>query len=494
MIIPWIKIEAMKTTVPEVFQAYPEFLWNMNSAAIVATAPVETTFAIAWEYALLFGGMFLATLFFGYKLYQIYALKRKGEVQYFKDFTQIIVANSAIAFSFFRSIFLGDKVIQKEHHNILQHELVHIRQRHSYDLIFFELMRIVGWFNPLVYVYQSRVSELHEFIADDHVAKTDKKEQYQLLLSEVFQTQHISFINQFFKSSLIKKRIIMLSKTKSKKIWQLKYLLLVPMVLGMLFYTSCKNEEGKIPENTVFVDDLASLSVEEESLVFNKLNRLSGSGEDWQLFVKDKNSSLRYQNSKDGSYLNGPKGEKILAKVGVDSRLRKGVTFNESNTMLMIKQHLLIKERIELRKTLKNDDPILIELNLKIQDVNDEMQLQLDNHNAFNGFFPLEEIHEVPVFPGCESSNDKRECFKERLADHIEKNLKSNKNNKIKDKILVTFAISEFGHNEVIKIRGGNKDLQAEVIKVIKLLPQMQPGRWDGDNFSTFYTIPISFN
>ena len=105
-------------------------------------------------------------------------------------------------------------------------------------------MRIVCWFNPLVYVYQNRLAELHEFIADAHVAKDHKKEHYQLLLSQVFETQHISFINQFFKSSLIKKRIVMLQKKQSKKIWQLKYLLLVPIILGIMAYTSSERESN----------------------------------------------------------------------------------------------------------------------------------------------------------------------------------------------------------------------------------------------------------
>ncbi len=238
MVLPWIKIEAMKTTVPDSFQGYPEFLWNANEVAVATMVAEETSFSVSWEYALLFGGMLLASLLFGYKLYQIYSLRKKGTVTTFSDFTQIIVANSAIAFSFFKSIFLGDKVIKKEHQSIIDHELVHIRQKHSYDLLFFEVMRIVGWFNPLVYIYQSRVSELHEFIADAQVAKTDKKEQYEFLLSQVFQTQHISFINQFFKSSLIKKRIVMLTKEKSKQVLKLKYLLLLPLVFGMLAYTS----------------------------------------------------------------------------------------------------------------------------------------------------------------------------------------------------------------------------------------------------------------
>ena len=62
---------------------------------------------------------------------QINQLKRQGEIRYFKDFTRVVMHNSNMAFSFFRSIFLGDQVLEKEHKSIIQHELVHIEQRHT---------------------------------------------------------------------------------------------------------------------------------------------------------------------------------------------------------------------------------------------------------------------------------------------------------------------------------------------------------------------------
>ena len=268
LFLPWIKIEAMKTTVPEKFHGYSEILWNTNELVVTTITAEESAFSIQWEYVLLFGGMILASLFFIYKLYQIFSLRRKGQVQTFKEFTQVIISNSSIAFSFFKSIFLGDKVIAQEHQNIIDHELVHIRQKHSYDLLFFEFMRIVGWFNPLVYVYQRRVSELHEFIADAQVAKTNKKEQYEFLLSQVFQTQNISFINQFFKSSLIKKRIVMLQKSKSKKIYQLKYLLLLPLVFGMLAYTSME------AQNDTYTTEKYISQSDDDKLIEEAKNRI----------------------------------------------------------------------------------------------------------------------------------------------------------------------------------------------------------------------------
>ena len=244
LLLPWIKIEAFKAAVPQEYYVYPEFLWNIDNPPIVVAESEASGISFSWQEGIFFGGALLASLYFCFKLYQLYRLRKRGSIRHFPNFTRIVVKNSELAFSFFRSVFLGDKIVAREHQSIIEHELVHIEQKHTWDLLFFELMRIVGWFNPLVYVYQGRISELHEFIADAKVAKAHKKEQYEFLLSQVFQTEKISFINQFFRSSLIKKRIIMLQKSRSKRVWQLKYLLLVPLVLGMLFYTSSEAHEN----------------------------------------------------------------------------------------------------------------------------------------------------------------------------------------------------------------------------------------------------------
>lgn len=250
LLLPWVKIEAFKTEIPATFNGYSEFLWSLKQQPVVLNSETVETVSFTWQEALFISGMILAALWFGFKLWRLFQLKRKGKVSRFRNFTQVLVPESSIAFSFFKSIFLGDKLAEHDRPFVISHELVHIRQRHTLDLLFFELMRMVSWFNPLVYVYQNRISELHEFIADAQVPKTEINAHYELLLSQIFQTQHISFVNQFFKSSLIKKRIVMLQKSKSKKVWQLKYVLLVPMILGMLAYTSIEQEKriqnGKI--------------------------------------------------------------------------------------------------------------------------------------------------------------------------------------------------------------------------------------------------------
>jgi beta-lactamase regulating signal transducer with metallopeptidase domain len=78
--------------------------------------------------------------------------------------------NTNTAFSFFKSIFLGEQLSEIQKANILLHEKIHIDQHHSIDLLFFEVLRILFWFNPLVYVYQKKMILLQEFTADAKVA------------------------------------------------------------------------------------------------------------------------------------------------------------------------------------------------------------------------------------------------------------------------------------------------------------------------------------
>lgn len=445
IVLPWIKIEALKNAVPEEYYAYPEFLWNTNDLSAAITVSEGSIFAISWEEGILYGGMLLATLSFGYKLYQIQKLRKNGSVKYFPNFTRIVVKNSELAFSFFKSIFLGDKVVEREHESIIQHELVHIEQKHSWDLLFFELMRIVGWFNPLVYVYQSRISELHEFIADAKVAKTHKKEQYEFLLSQVFQTENISFINQFFKSSLIKKRIVMLQKTKSKKILKLKYLSLLPMAIGMLFYTSCEIDKTELKNSIMVVNDIDNMSESEDQRLFSTLKEFSDSGEYWEFLLKDEGTSVRYISSSNGSYIKfDGQDEKIYA------------------TMV-------------------------------IEGLNGAEVLGKD---VLGNVVPFAIIDEAPIFPGCENSENTRDCFQKNIEKHISKNFRypqEAQEQGIQGRVNVMFTIAADGSIQNIRKRGPHPLLEEEVVRIVSKLPQMTPGRQKGEKVNVPFSIPITF-
>lgn len=185
-------------------------------------------------------GFVLFFIIFAVKLFVVVKLVFTGEVRKKNNYTLVLLSDSLKAFSFFNYIFLGKEISKEKQYKIIQHELVHYHQRHSLDLLFFEFLKIIMWFNPMLYWYQKRITLVHEFISDDIVSKSTEKNSYiNNLLSDVFQVAYIPFINQFYKKSLIKKRIMMMTKNKSKKTNQLKYLLLIPVLASMILYSSC---------------------------------------------------------------------------------------------------------------------------------------------------------------------------------------------------------------------------------------------------------------
>jgi TonB family protein len=161
----------------------------------------------------------------------------------------LIRANpEGMAFSFF-----GRKVIDTNlpgQDIIHRHEDIHIRQYHTVDIIYFELLGILLWCNPFIYLYKNSIRNIHEYLADEVAAglEEDKERYALLLLCRAFKVDQSVLTNSFFSQSLIKKRIIMLNKQRSTKTAILKYGLFLPLFAGMLLLSSAKisrNEEIK---------------------------------------------------------------------------------------------------------------------------------------------------------------------------------------------------------------------------------------------------------
>src|SRR5690606_5391889 len=222
---------------------------SSQNAIQLETVIIESKSFWTWE-NILYLGITLAALLFAFKIAKVILMLIKNPKNKLGNLLIVNLLNSNAAFSFFHYIFLGERLNDNDKDAILKHEIVHVNQKHTLDLLFFEILRILFWFNPFVYMYQNRIMVLHEFIADQEAVKhQDKSQYYQNLLSQVFDTQNISFINPFFKQSLIKKRIVMLQKSKSKQVKLFKYALLIPIVFGMLVYTSSYGQEKNKSED-----------------------------------------------------------------------------------------------------------------------------------------------------------------------------------------------------------------------------------------------------
>jgi len=274
-ILPFIKIDTIKAVVPKDFVVVlPEvIIGNLNpSAELDRQIALQTGIFTedptmpVWQ-IVFWSGLIFTTILFLYKIAKIYWLKSQNPKRWRGNILIVKLLQSNAAFSFFNTVFLGEKISEKEQPVILKHELVHIKQWHSLDLLLFEFMKIVFWFNPLVYMYQNRIKTLHEYIADETAVKqNEKKDYYQQLLNQVFETNNLSFTNTFFKKSLIKKRITMLQKSKSKQIALIKYALLIPLMFGMLIYTSAE-VRAQEPDTKTITETIEVQEISEKELI-----------------------------------------------------------------------------------------------------------------------------------------------------------------------------------------------------------------------------------
>jgi len=156
-------------------------------------------------------------------------LIQEGEFRVYK------VSGNIIPFSFGRSIFINPALHNTEEiREIILHEFVHARQKHSIDIIWSELLCLLNWYNPFAWMIRRSIRQNLEFIADQKVLDhgIDRK-QYQYLLLKVIGNKQFSIASKFNFSSL-KKRIAMMNKMRSAGLHLLKFLFILPLLAVLL--------------------------------------------------------------------------------------------------------------------------------------------------------------------------------------------------------------------------------------------------------------------
>ncbi len=150
-------------------------------------------------------------------------------------------------FSFGRSIYVNKQLHSEEElQRIILHEMVHVKQKHTIDLMIGECLSIINWYNPFAWLIRNAIRQNLEFIADKNVLDRgyDKKE-YQYLLLKVIGLPQYSIASNFSLPNL-KKRIIMMNKMKSATLHLTRFLFALPLLSIVLL--SFRNESIRIME------------------------------------------------------------------------------------------------------------------------------------------------------------------------------------------------------------------------------------------------------
>ena len=146
-----------------------------------------------------------------------------------------LVPNKRHSYSHFNAVFISEYQLDNVEF-ILEHELAHSRQKHSIDILFIRLIRCLLWFHPVVYLWESKMKENHEYLADRVCINNpaDVKKYSYALLSSHLGVPIPELANGFNRKSLLQKRIIQL---KTQNTFNMKKVILIPAVLAGVVLT-----------------------------------------------------------------------------------------------------------------------------------------------------------------------------------------------------------------------------------------------------------------
>jgi TonB family protein len=177
----------------------------------------------------------------------IFKTIRKADINNREDVRLVRASEFQSPFSFFNYVFVNPSVSDTEVTEIMNHELVHVKQKHWFDLLLAESLRIVQWANPLAWIYTGFIRQNHEFLADEAALKrtSDPAVYKATLLNQMFRSPVISLSNSF-NYSLNRKRFEMMKRIVTSPYRKLKVLLVIP-VFAIVFYAFAAPEYQYIP-------------------------------------------------------------------------------------------------------------------------------------------------------------------------------------------------------------------------------------------------------
>lgn len=432
---------------------------------VVIAAPAEPTGpdweTIGYGFYGLISTILLLRLFV--QLTGIGRLIRRSERHEVKDYTLVLPADERVpTFSFFRYLVLCRRDAQSANTPIVAHELVHIRQGHSFDVLLLEAVQLVFWLNPVLLLYKQSIQQVHEFLAD---AQAEDKHQYATFLVDyAFGVQPNTLTNGFFKPSLLKERIRMLHRRTTSR-WALgKYVLVVPLLLSLLAMTTAREQ----------LTELVSTPFDEKITVSGKVTDTTGQPLAGATLVV-RNTTSGAQTDAQGRYelKNVPSSARIVASyVGFESQ-EKAVS---GNKML----DFALKAKVDsLQKV------VVVAYAAPAKPASTTAQTSSSTKTASDQNVTV--VEQSPEFPGGMSA----------LGMYLSRTIRypaEARQNNTQGRVFVQFTVGTNGDIHGLRVKKGiGSGCDEEAVRVVSQMPRWTPGMQNGKPVSTQYVLPIEF-
>lgn len=228
LLLPLISFSAFSST-QQFMVVLPQFKVSTQNLELNNSLNISFVFAAI---SILFFGLFIFKML---KMLVIVKQIKQGKLKKFNPF------------SFFGFIHIPLHLNEEEKGIILAHERVHVNQYHTIDILIYELMKIIFWFNPLVWLASKDVKTNHEYIADSIASKNNVQSYSKVLVAQLLGVNCSDLANNFNYEPLIKKRIKMMKKQKQQKLKATMYALIIPVACLSIIATSTIHVSAKNP-------------------------------------------------------------------------------------------------------------------------------------------------------------------------------------------------------------------------------------------------------
>ncbi len=434
----------------------------------------------------------------------------------------------SVAYSFFKKISLGNNT--DNHDVIARHEHVHARQWHTIDVLIIESIIIINWFNPVVYLYRFAIKYIHEFIADNLVLQagtTDKADYAMLLLTQTFDVPSNNLVSNFYNHSLLKQRIIMLQKNKSKRIALAKYGLSAPLFVLMLILSSATVNNSKALKNiTTKAEDVllvpasssvAMLTNGEKGDVVNLSDNIRSTNQNSYI---DNNAILSLY-AMQSAIRDTSKDDRIFTVLDVQPKFPGGVqnflqymsanirypaADRENNLQGKVVAQFVVEKDGSLTniKIVRSPSAAMGEEAVRVLSNSPKWEPGMQGGKAVRAQFTIpvdftlgdngkggNQVYTVlevqPKFPGGTQS------FMQYLAANIRYPAADRENN-VTGRVVLQFVVEKDGSLTDIKaVRGPSQAMMNEAIRVLSSSPKWEPGIRNGQPVRSQFTVPVNF-
>jgi hypothetical protein len=361
----------------------------------------------------------------------------------YKNAKLILLPEKTLPHTFLNAIFINEteynnRQIEAE---LYTHELTHVTQKHTLDILFIEILKTVFWFNPIFIFYKKAIQLNHEFLADEKVVKFYNNVPFyqSLLLSKANENQTF-YLASNLNYLITKKRLLMMTKTTSKTKALLKKAMLMPIIATLLFLlcTKIAAQETNVKKETT--------PKKSENLFKTYYDKTT-------FKIKDEKGKIASEKK-----------------------------YNELTPI----EKRAIPSILSKQKKLPTNEELLATLSKGAAEV-----IEIDTFNSENQFVQKGEnevyntagLTEKPDFPGGIS-----EFYK-----FVGNNFKTSEQPNLKGKVYITFIIEKDGSLSDIKnIRDIGFGTGDEAIRVLKICPKWIPGKMNGVPVRVMYSLPIT--